>query len=72
MLRRLAVIGVLLLIANASAAADTPGIYKWTDDQGEIHYSQFPPPGLKTEKLNAPPPPAHSPEVLNPAGARAG
>jgi hypothetical protein len=65
MLRRLAVIGVLLLIANASAAADTQGIYKWTDDQGEIHYSQFPPPGLKTEKLNAPPPPAHSPEVLN-------
>lgn len=65
MLRRLAVIGVLLLIANTSAAADTQGIYKWTDDQGEIHYSQFPPSGVKTEKLNAPPPPAHSPEVLD-------
>jgi hypothetical protein len=70
MLRHLAVIGVLLLIANTSAAADAQGIYKWTDAQGEVHYSQFPPPGVKTEKLNAPPPPAHSPGVLNTGGAQ--
>jgi hypothetical protein len=62
--RRLPVIWALLVFATASPAADTQYIYKWTDDQGEIQYTQFPPPGRKAERLYAPPPPAQSPETI--------
>jgi len=64
MLRRLPVIGALLVFATASPAVDTQDIYKWTDDQGEVHYTQFPPSGHKAEKLHGAPPPAESPEIL--------
>ena len=64
MLRRLPVIGALLVFAMASPAADTQDIYKWTDDQGEVQYTQFPPPGRKTERLHGSPPPAESPETI--------
>lgn len=63
MLRLLPVIWVLLVFATASQAADTQYIYKWTDDQGEVQYTQFPPAGRKAEKMNAPPPPAQSSET---------
>jgi hypothetical protein len=63
MLRRLPVICALLVFATASPAADTQDIFKWTDDQGEVHYTQFPPPGRKAEKLREAPPPAQSPEI---------
>jgi hypothetical protein len=65
MLRRLPVIGALLVFATASPAADTQEIYKWTDDQGEVHYTQSPPPGHKAEILHGAPPPAQSPEILH-------
>jgi Domain of unknown function (DUF4124) len=64
MLRRLPVIGALLVFAAASPAADAQDIYKWTDDQGEVQYSQFPPPGREAEKLYAAPPPAQSPVTI--------
>jgi hypothetical protein len=63
MLRRLPVLWALLVFTTASPAADTQDIYKWTDDQGEVHYTQFPPPGGKAEKLREAPPPAQSPET---------
>jgi hypothetical protein len=56
MLRRSTVIWVLLAFAAFSAVAESQNMYKWTDDQGEVHYSQFPPPGHKAEKMKAPPP----------------
>ncbi len=62
MLRRLPVIWALLVFATASPAADSQNMYKWTDDQGEVHYTQFPPPGRKAEKLHTAPPPAQSSE----------
>ena len=62
MLRRLPVIWVLLVFAASPAVADRQNMYKWTDDQGEVHYTQFPPPGHKAEKLQPPPPPAQSAE----------
>jgi hypothetical protein len=65
MLRHLPVIGALLAVSAAVPAADTQGIYKWTDDQGEVHYTQFPPPGHSAEKLHAVPPPASPPQVLD-------
>jgi len=53
---RSTVIWVLLAWAASSAVAESQSMYKWVDDQGEIHYSQFPPPGRTTEKMKAPPP----------------
>jgi hypothetical protein len=63
MLRRISVICALLVFTTPSPAADSQKMYKWTDDQGEVHYSQFPPPGRKTEKLQPPPPPPESPNA---------
>jgi len=63
MLRRLTVICALLVFTAPSPAADSQNMYKWIDDQGEVHYTQFPPPGRKTEKMQPPPPPAESPNA---------
>jgi hypothetical protein len=63
MLRRLPVIWILLLIATASSAADTQDIYKWTNDQGEVQYTQFPPPGRSVEILHGVRAPDQSPET---------
>jgi hypothetical protein len=63
MLRHLPVILALLVFATASPAADTQYIYKWTDDQGEVQFTQFPPPGRKAERLRGASPPAQSPEI---------
>ena len=64
--RHLPVILVLLVFATASPAADTQYIYKWTDDQGEVQFTQFPPLGRKAERLRGATPPAQSPEsVMN-------
>jgi hypothetical protein len=61
MLRRLPAICALLVFTVSSPAADSQNMYKWTDDQGEVHYTQFPPPGRKTEIMQPPPPPAEPP-----------
>jgi hypothetical protein len=53
---RSTVIWILLVFAACSAVAEGQNMYKWIDDQGEVHYGQFPPPGTKTEKMRAPPP----------------
>ncbi len=62
MLRRLPVIWALLVFATASPAADTQDIYKWTNDQGEVQYTQFPPAGRPVEILHGALPPAPSHE----------
>ena len=62
MLRHLPVVWTLLVFATASPAADTQDIYKWTDDQGEVQYTQFPPPGRPVEILHGVRPPDESPE----------
>jgi hypothetical protein len=61
MLQRLPVICALLVFTVSSPAADSQNMYKWTDNQGEVHYTQFPPPGRKTEIMQPPPPPAEPP-----------
>jgi hypothetical protein len=62
MLQRLPVICALLVFTVSSPAADSQNMYKWTDNQGEVHYTQFPPPGRKAEKIQPPPPPAEPPK----------
>lgn len=39
----------LLLASTAAGGAD---VYKWTDDDGEVHFSDKPAAGRKTEKLH--------------------
>jgi Domain of unknown function (DUF4124) len=63
MLRHLPVVWTLLVFATASPAADTQDIYKWTNDQGEVQYTQFPPPGRPAEILHGALPPAQSSET---------
>ena len=42
----------------------TAGVYRWVDDQGNVVYSQTPPPDGRDAKLMAPPPPpAEDPEA---------
>ncbi|GMQ97472.1 MAG: DUF4124 domain-containing protein [Gammaproteobacteria bacterium] len=31
--------------------------YKWVDAQGQVHYSNYPPPDSKSERIEPPPPP---------------
>jgi len=51
----LAVLACALLAMPAAAA-----LYKWTDANGHVVYSDQPPPGdVKAETLKAPPPPAN-------------
>ncbi len=33
-------------------------MYKWVDDQGQVHYSQYPPRDREVETIAPPPPPA--------------
>jgi uncharacterized membrane protein YccC len=41
-------------------------IYKWTDDSGEVHYTQTPPPGgISSEEIQGAPPPAESEETIH-------
>lgn len=50
--RMLALIILLLPLQPAAAA-----VYKWVDDQGNVHYTQIPPPERKAQALSLPPPP---------------
>jgi Skp family chaperone for outer membrane proteins len=55
----LATLAVSLLAAMCATAA-TAALYKWTDAQGRVVYSDQPPQGnVKTEQLRGAPPPAN-------------
>jgi len=41
----------LILLALLLAWPAAAGVYKWTDTQGRIHYSDSPPPAAKTTQL---------------------
>ena len=64
MSRCLPFICVLLFFASAPQAEDKHGIYKWTDDSGEVHYSQVPPADRESEKMRDAPPPADNPDQV--------
>ncbi len=60
---------LLLLVLCLFALPAAAGMYKWTDAQGTVHYSQFPPAGVKAQEIRVQaPPPADEPA---PAAARA-
>jgi hypothetical protein len=49
-------LAALLTLLPALAAADQ--VYKWTDEQGHVHFSQTPPPSTKAQQITVyvPPP----------------
>lgn len=53
---------LLLLLTAPLAASQAAGLYKWTDDEGNTHYSQLPPSGRTAQKLK-PPKDAPAPEA---------
>lgn len=53
-LRRTALLLAGLVFCTALPAA----MYKWVDEDGRTHYSQYPPPDRDYEALQPPPPPA--------------
>src|SRR5207249_10972515 len=54
---RLTVLGVIVVTAIAAQAA-AQALYRWVDEDGVVHYSQFPPPAPVTP---LPPPPGVKP-----------
>ncbi len=49
--------GLALVLAGISASTAIGGMYRWTDDQGNVVYSQQPPPDNRDARKIAPPPP---------------
>ena len=60
-LARPAIYAALAMLATGLVSAPVAAaLYKWTDANGRVIYSDQPPPGnVKVETLNAPPPPAN-------------
>ncbi|HKJ09924.1 MAG TPA: DUF4124 domain-containing protein [Gammaproteobacteria bacterium] len=57
--------GLLLALLVGTAGTTAQGaIYKWTDSQGGVHYSQQPPSGAKAQHMRPAPPPAEDPDTV--------
>ncbi|HTS54861.1 MAG TPA: glutaredoxin family protein [Burkholderiales bacterium] len=41
----------LLLVGLIAPLSASPGVYKWTDAQGRVHYSDDPPPEAKAQQI---------------------
>lgn len=54
---------IFCLAFPALGLAESGGVYKWTDDAGSTHYTQFPPTGRESVKVRAAPPPAEDPQA---------
>ncbi len=68
-MKRLLLALALTLCVAVPASAQ---MYKWVDSNGQVHYTDKPPPGnIKTEKLR-PPPPAPVVSAPTASGAKAG
>ena len=49
-MRRSTLVALALALATASANA---AMYKWTDQNGNVQYGQFPPTGVAAERISA-------------------
>jgi hypothetical protein len=51
--------GLCALVCAACGAAAAQGVYKWTDERGQVHYGDKPPAGASAQPVEvAPSPPA--------------
>ena len=68
---RSVVAGCLLLCWHGSTSAQT--VYKWTDDQGTVHFADSPPVNTKNveERNLPPPPPAPATDQATPGDSKA-
>lgn len=62
MSRTLALLCFLLVFTTAAQSGDNK-IYKWTDDKGEVHYTQQPPQNRESVTVRPAPPPPGNPEA---------
>ena len=62
MSRHLALLCFLLAFTTAAQSGEGK-IYKWTDDNGEVHYTQQPPQGRESVTVRRPPPPPGNPDA---------
>lgn len=56
--------GLCALLWAACGAAAAQGVYKWTDERGQVHYGDKPPAGASAQPVDvapSPPAPAKSP-----------
>lgn len=60
-------LGISLLLAGThSVAGSNDKIYKWADQNGEVQYTQLPPPaGVEVLEIMSAPPPADNPAAEN-------
>ena len=49
---RIVLLATLMIFAGSASA----GLYKWVDNEGNVHYSQKPPRNQQFKRLKAPPP----------------
>ena len=57
---RILLLTAMMIFASSAFA----GLYKWVDDEGNVHYSQKRPPNQQFERLKAPPPAPDSDKPL--------
>ncbi|MEW6645757.1 MAG: DUF4124 domain-containing protein [Pseudomonadota bacterium] len=62
-------LGTTLLAAAAGSLAAP--MYKWTDSEGNVQYTQSPPPKGSFQKMTPPPAPASSPDAADQGDATA-
>lgn len=62
-MRMLLLTALMIFVSSASSA----GLYKWVDDEGNVHYSQNPPIDKQFERLKKPKPAEKSTTSLYPS-----
>lgn len=62
MMLKVALVSMLAAAALAASAAQAQQVYRWVDAQGDVHYSQTPPPGAGTraKQVNVAPAPVNA------------
>lgn len=57
---RILLLTTMMIFASSASA----GLYKWVDDEGNVHYSQKKPRNQQFKRLKAPPPPPEDSKPL--------
>lgn len=60
-------LGIAALILGLTALDASAGMYKWVDDQGNVHYSQIPPRDREVTRIKAPRPPVSAQAAESPS-----
>jgi hypothetical protein len=55
---------LLIALLLTTTLCHASGIYKWVDEQGQVHYSQSAPASVPAEQMQEAPPPANDPAAI--------